>query len=236
MNITTILQRQCACCHKDTTNFKFCSLSCAVTFNNKFYPNKRKPCWTDNALIEAIKNSKSFLQVCQKLYPKPGGRNYKTIQRHIKRLNLDISHFNECVQKIPFYCIYCAKELNRKKRQNLYCSFSCQHQFQRSEYIKRWLVGQETGGTHQVSHHIRRWLFEQRGEQCWQCGWNKKHASDGRCPLEVDHIDGHYANNRPENLRLLCPNCHSLTSTYRARNKGNGRHVRRQRYANGQSF
>ncbi len=39
-------------------------------------------------------------------------------------------------------------------------------------------------------------------------------------PLEVDHIDGDWRNNRVENLRLLCPNCHSVTDTYRGRGKG----------------
>jgi hypothetical protein len=39
-------------------------------------------------------------------------------------------------------------------------------------------------------------------------------------PLEVDHIDGDWQNNLLRNLRLLCPNCHSVTDTYRGRNKG----------------
>ncbi|TXS55353.1 hypothetical protein EAO77_03500 [Streptomyces sp. t39] len=38
-------------------------------------------------------------------------------------------------------------------------------------------------------------------------------------PLEVDHRDGDWRNNRPENLRLLCPNCHAVTDTYRGRAK-----------------
>lgn len=54
--------------------------------------------------------------------------------------------------------------------------------------------------------------------------------------LVLDHIDGDASNNRRGNLRLICPNCDSQLPTYKARNRGRGRHSRRQRYANGQSY
>jgi hypothetical protein len=54
--------------------------------------------------------------------------------------------------------------------------------------------------------------------------------------LVLDHIDGNPTNNCRENLRLVCPNCDSQLATYKSRNRGNGRHYRRQRYADGQSY
>jgi len=42
---------------------------------------------------------------------------------------------------------------------------------------------------------------------------------DQPIPLELDHIDGNHQNNALDNLRLLCPNCHSLTPTFRGKNK-----------------
>ncbi|MFJ3187153.1 HNH endonuclease [Streptomyces halstedii] len=37
--------------------------------------------------------------------------------------------------------------------------------------------------------------------------------------LEVDHANGEWWDNRPDNVRLLCPNCHAVTDTYRGRNR-----------------
>jgi len=39
-----------------------------------------------------------------------------------------------------------------------------------------------------------------------------------KIPLELDHIDGNNKNHKLENLRLICPNCHAKTPTYRAKN------------------
>lgn len=61
-------------------------------------------------------------------------------------------------------------------------------------------------------------LKEPRCERCDREEWQGQPI-----PLELDHRDGDRTNNLLENLRLLCPNCHAFTPTYRGRNIGNGR-------------
>lgn len=54
--------------------------------------------------------------------------------------------------------------------------------------------------------------------ECELCGWSER-SPDGRVPVELDHINGVHTDNRIENLRILCPNCHSLQPTHRGKNK-----------------
>ena len=102
------------------------------------------------------------------------------------------------------------------------------------EYIKKWKLGDVTGlrgvNTKNTSKHIRRYLFDKYSGSCSQCGWSEINMSTGISPLEIDHIDGNSENNHESNLRLLCPNCHSLTPSFRNLNKGNGREWRKLRY------
>jgi 5-methylcytosine-specific restriction endonuclease McrA len=82
---------------------------------------------------------------------------------------------------------------------------------------------------------IRKKLVALYGYRCMatDCAWDfaKKHTV-----IEIDHIDGDPENNHPSNLRLLCPNCHSQTATYKGKNVGSGRFVRRERYRQGKSY
>ena len=122
------------------------------------------------------------------------------------------------------HCLYCQKEC--KRAVDKFCNNKCQREYDYAQYIERWLRGEETGSKGNffaISEYVRRWLKSTHGEKCSLCGWAKRHPLTLRIPLTIDHIDGNVSNNRPENLRLLCPNCHSLTDTYGALNRGKGK-------------
>lgn len=118
-------------------------------------------------------------------------------------------------------CLVCSKTPKRKSYK--YCSNKCQRDHQYLTYISEWKNGTRKFETKNVSHYLRRYLIETYGERCSICGWNKIHPLTGKIPLEVDHKDSNSNNNSEDNLRLLCPNCHSLTPNFRNLNKGNGR-------------
>lgn len=133
------------------------------------------------------------------------------------------------MKKDMHYCLSCGQALDGNRK---YCDTHCQMEFQYKQYIERWKNGLEDGlrGEYQVSLHIRRYLFDKYNNRCAMCGWGEMNIWTGCIPLEIHHIDGDYTNNVESNLTLLCPNCHSLTETYKALNK-NGR-VDRKKYYN----
>jgi len=85
-----------------------------------------------------------------------------------------------------------------------------------------WMDGKITPTTKQVKK-IKRALREIHGDKCCECGWATVHPTTGIIPVEMDHINGNPEDNSFINLRLLCPNCHSLTPTFRRLNQGKGR-------------
>lgn len=131
------------------------------------------------------------------------------------------------------FCKCCGKELiGREKRNNIYCDVRCQMEFQYQQYIQKWKSGEDNGlkGEYQISKHIRKYLFRKYNNKCSRCGWGEINPYTNNIPLEVEHIDGNFMNNNEENLTLLCPNCHSLTSTYKGANAGKGRQARHKYY------
>ena len=116
-------------------------------------------------------------------------------------------------------CTGCGKEFvyDKYKSTGKYCSNACQGQYT----FKNITIPKIELGKCSQAVTLKKYLTDKRGYNCEICGiekWNKKEIS-----LHVDHIDGNSDNNFPDNIRLLCPNCHSQTETYCARNIKNSK-------------
>lgn len=122
---------------------------------------------------------------------------------------------------------------NRTQSGNIYCSKECWAEDGTNKRIALWLSGGWDGSRKngEISSTVRKYLLKQSEYKCSECGWNKINPITERSPLEVDHIDGNSENNVPTNLKVLCPNCHSLTPTYKALNiTGRGVRAYRRKY------
>ena len=100
-----------------------------------------------------------------------------------------------------------------------YCSKTCEGAYRSNEHKRKFFSGLLEKRIDRPT--ARRYLAEVRGYNCEVCGvseWNGK-----KLTLHVDHKNGDPSNDSPENLRLLCPNCHSQTEFLGGANKGRGR-------------
>lgn len=153
----------------------------------------RKRSWSDQELVVAVKDSISVRSVIIKLRLVPAGGNYDQVNDRIKYLSLDTKHFTGMGWNIGLKFvpnpILPLEKLLVRDRR-------CQ------------------------SNGLKLRLFNAglKERKCELCGWCAI-SIDGRIPVELDHINGDHSDNRIENLRILCPNCHSLQSTHRGRNK-----------------
>lgn len=130
------------------------------------------------------------------------------------------SYNNKFRTKDRGQCLNCGTKL--VLGQYKFCSGECNGEYlYKTVSIPKILVGESDN-----VDAIKRYLAETRGNICSICD-NKGVHNHQPLVLQLDHIDGNSDNNQLENLRLLCPNCHSQTPTFTTRQK---KDTRRNRY------
>ena len=123
----------------------------------------------------------------------PKGGNYRQLRKYIRELGLTTNHFT----RVPWNR---GLKVPRAQRKTLHDLLTPNSDYGTSKLKKKLFAAQL------------------KAPHCEECGWARI-SDDGRLPLELDHINGDPRDNRLENLRVLCPNCHSLKPTHRGCNR-----------------
>lgn len=146
--------------------------------------------YSEEQLRDAISTSTSVREALIKLGVSPLGGNYAVIHKAIKQYNIDTTHFTgQSHQK--------GKRLPSKSALNDY------------------LTNKKPINSFRLKNRLlREGILTPVCSRCHNTTW-----LDQPIPLELDHIDGDSSNNTLQNLRLLCPNCHAFTPTYRGKNQ-----------------
>jgi len=147
--------------------------------------------WSDEQLVFAVKKARSYRQVIAFLGLRPSGGNYTQIKKYIGELKLDTKHF---------------KGRGWSKGMKGLSIFRIP--------LEEILVKNSNFQSYKLKRRL--FLAGLKPKYCELCGWAEM-TPDGYLPLELDHINGDRYDNRLQNLRILCPNCHSLQPTHRSR-------------------
>ena len=149
--------------------------------------------WTDNDFTQAVKNSISVAGVLKILCLRPSGGNYGTVHARVKKLGLDTSHWLGQRHGLG------------KKRTNIPATHPDKVMVKNSTYTNR----------SRIKKILQLEGVPYECDICHQSDWLGKPLT-----LQLDHKNGHHNDNRRENLRFLCPNCHSQIDTFGGKNVG----------------
>lgn len=200
---------KCLECNVETSNPKFCTLSCSAKMQarSRVLKDRTKCC---------LKCGNSFQYNST---PKQKFCN--------SSCSASFSNTNRSKRTENKFCIQCESAPTNNKHAK-FCSSKCSSIYRSEKIINDWIVNPDTATTKQgIKLTIKKYLIRNAEYKCSICGWGEINESIGRSPLEIDHIDGNAYNNNQDNLRVVCPNCHSLTPTYRALNKKSARSYRK---------
>lgn len=147
---------------------------------------------TKEEIEQAIVGCLSFRELVTRLGRSPNGGNIAIMQKRCQRLGVDVSML-----------------LGKAHRRGLPVK---PNRPLEEIFVERDPAACRVGGS-TLKRALLRAGVPYKCEQCGIAEWQGQALT-----LHVDHKDGKYWNNQKENLRFLCPNCHSLTPTWCAKN------------------
>lgn len=185
--------KKCFVCDNLTKNPKFCSHSCAAASNNRSRRGPYRHNYTKEEVEDAAKNSVSNRSLARSLGI---SENYVYVVKELLvRYNINTDHFSRQAhnkgKKFP--------ERSKARRTPIE-NVLVENSRYPTDLLRKRLLSEGLMKYICTSCNLAEWL-------------------DKPIPLELDHINGVSNDHRLHNLRLLCPNCHAKTPTYRGRNK-----------------
>ncbi len=179
---------------------EFDKKNCKVKISKHHYCSRK-------CMIEFKKQKPKICFYCGKSFTGKYNKKFCSISCSVSFSNQRRNRFKE-EQQTDIYCAYCGvKIINRHSR---FCSLLCSSEYKKNESYKRIEEDQI------VSHGtLRKYLLNKQNEKCSRCGWGERNPLSNSVCLDLHHKDGNAKNNRLSNVELICPNCHSLTETYK---------------------
>jgi hypothetical protein len=184
-----------------------------------------------------IKTCNNFTELAKKLN-RTGAVN---IKRFVDNNKIDYSHFYTSLSNSKSHqcsaqfnknrkntgtvfntCLHCKSLI--QKRYNIFCDNNC-----RKGFLALKRKTKIESGNCSESHLLKEYIKQTNNDNCAICGQLPTH-NNLPLTLQLDHIDGNSDNNKLENLRLLCPNCHTQTPTFKSRNFKNTKRLKYARF------
>lgn len=215
---------------------KFCSCSCSVTYNNLH---------RDKSVYDKVSVSLS------NLYPEDHrserdpitnrSKNNSNKRKNNKNIESTCIHCGKIFIKkysqqkscttcaklykyttYPKICKNCGKSFKGSSPKSKFCCSKCSSEYIHKISLAKFLNGEYANSNpYKIPCCIKSYLLEIHHNKCQLCGFEGYNRKTGNSILQLHHIDGNSGNNTPENIQLLCPNCHAMTENYMSLNKGN---------------
>lgn len=193
------IQKFCILCGKELKRGqqKFCSSSCAATFNN--------------------------LHRDKKIYEKVSLKLKKEKPTNLEQEKKNKLKKDKKVTIYEHFCLNCGEKFSSKQPNSHYCSNKCisehRHKISYEDFLNN---NEKYCRSNYTPKAFKNEFMKEQNNKCAICGCLPEH-NNKHLVFIVDHIDGDASNNKRENLRMICPNCDSQLDTYKSKNKNSSR-------------